>query len=245
MVVEDFGERSYESVPVRIFRLLHDNHFYPLVVASITAMGFYFAERWTSEWRGPRLHLNLFLAWVPYFLGIALMLSASFSGGRLVSAMRVFCLLAWFFFFPNAPYLITDFAYLDWAHFDLWQRVAIFCIFAQCGLMLAMVSLLIIEKQTSAWYGIAFSKVLVVAAIVFSGFGVYVGRFLRWNSWDLLYHPYSVFLDSLGKLSEPMQGIRPIVFSAMFSLILGTYYYFVVSLTKRRVDKNVPRRYED
>lgn len=234
MVSEDFSEGFREPVSSRLTKLLHQNHFFPLLVASVTAMGFYFAERWTSEWRGPRLHLNLFLAWVPYFLGILMMLSATFPGTKLVSMVRILLILAWFFFFPNAPYLITDFAYLDWDHYDLWQRVAIFCIFSQCGLMLAMVSLLIVEKQTTAWYGAVFAKVLVVTAILFAGFGVFVGRFLRWNSWDLLYHPYAVFLDSLGKLSEPMQGIRPIVFSVLLSLILGTYYYFVVSLVGRR-----------
>ena len=133
MVSEDFSEGFREPVSSRLIKLLHQNHFFPLLVASVTAMGFYFAERWTSEWRGPRLHLNLFLAWVPYFLGILMMLSATFPGTKLVSMVRILLILAWFFFFPNAPYLITDFAYLEWDHYDLWQRVAIFCIFSQCG----------------------------------------------------------------------------------------------------------------
>ena len=96
--------------------------------------------------------------------------------------------------------------------------------------MLAMAQLLIVEKYLSRHWGKYPAFLFVVLSILFAGFGVYVGRFLRWNSWDLIYHPFVVLTDSVKGLNEPMQGIRPVVFSLALSLILGCFYAFVRSV---------------
>lgn len=228
--IEEISEPVLLSDTKPLQQILRENHFWPLCLASAIAIAFYLGERSLSQWRGPRLHLNLFLAWVPYFLGILLLFADGKWAGRIGQVLRIAILLGWFFFFPNAPYLITDFAYLDWTHYDLWQRVILFCIFAQCGLMLAMAQLLMVESYLSRHCGKYPAGLFVFVSILFAGFGVYVGRFLRWNSWDLLYHPFAVLADSLKGLNEPTQGIRPVVFSIALSLILGCLYCFVRSV---------------
>lgn len=226
----------------RLGKLLRENHFYPLAAASVIAMIFYIGERLHSQWHGPRLHLNLFLAWIPYGFALALIALDTLRTTPLVRVLQLICFLGWFFFFPNAPYLATDFAYLDWAHFDLWQRVAIFCAFSQCGLMLAMTSLLLVDSHVAQSYGVIPARIIVAIAILLSGAGVFIGRFLRWNSWDLLSHPFSVVLDAVEKFDQPVQGIRPIVFSVMFTLVLATYYAFILSLSRKVIPKSKSNR---
>ena len=140
--------------PTRLHRFLRQRFFYPLALASALAMAMYLAERYLGHgWRGPRLHLNLFLAWVPYASALIVAATGLDRRRRGVHGLCGVAFVGWFIFFPNAPYLITDFAYLDWTHYDLWQRVAIFATFAFCGLMLALVSLTLFtlsRRQDSA-----------------------------------------------------------------------------------------------
>lgn len=239
MSYQEYSKTRFPSEPATFWQVLRENHFWALCLASLVAMAFYVGERSISDWRGPRLHLNLFLAWVPYFLGIGLVVVDGKLTNQIGKVIQVVILLGWFFFFPNAPYLITDFAYLDWTHYDLWQRVILFCIFAQCGIMLAMAQLLLVESYLTRHWGKYPALLFVAISILFAGFGVYVGRFLRWNSWDLVYHPFAVLADSVQNLNEPMQGIRPAVFSIALSMILGCFYYFVRSV------QNASERRED
>lgn len=140
------------------------------------------------------LTINIGLAWVPVALsGVA-------HSDRLVA---VLVLPLWLLFLPNAPYLVTDLVHLRGREVIPWADMAILVAVAALGLGLGVVST---HQMASAmgrdWGLTAGSGVYVVASIAI-GFGVYVGRFLRWNSWDAFTNPRAVVLSVLGLAQDP------------------------------------------
>jgi uncharacterized membrane protein len=140
--------------------------------------------------------------------------------------------LVWLAFFPNAPYLITDWMYLDDNRLaeHLWYSIALFTTFATCGVLLAVISLYLMHTLIRARFGAVTGWLLVLVAIGLSGLGVYLGRFLRLNSWDLLTKPTTV-LDALRTtLNDPHDQTSALKFTGMFALLLLVNYYVFRSI---------------
>ena len=97
----------------------------------------------------------------------------------------------WLAFFPNAPYILTDFLHLG-SMGDIvpgWYDVLLLYWFAWTGLILGIVSLYLMQEIVTRGLGTAAGWVFVVVAAGLGSFGIYLGRFLRWNSWDLVRRP--------------------------------------------------------
>ena len=151
---------------------------------------------------------NLFLAWIPY--GFALVLDFSLRFKKNLSAYSiVFMIVMWLLFFPNAPYILTDLLHLrnrevvpQW--FDLMLIVS----FAWTGLMLGYCSLLEIQHFLEQRFQPWFVWTALVSAIGLGGFGVYMGRFQRWNSWDIVAHPFSILRQQIHILLNPLENLH-------------------------------------
>lgn len=213
----------------RLIELLTERHLIPLAGCSLLAILMLYSEsQRPGGWNGPRLHLNLFLAWIPYILSIvAVEIHESRRPSKPLLWLTAF---TWFIFFPNAPYLITDFAYLNWTHSDVWQRVGIFTVFSLAGLLLANISLLQMHMLIRARRGRVAGWVLVGTTLGMAGLGVFMGRFLRLNSWEVFQHPGMVVDAVKAAFDQPIQGVRPLGFSLHFSAILFVVYYTFLSL---------------
>jgi len=212
---------------------LNSRLFYPLVALSVVALGLFFLwPEVVGPWKGPRLKLNLFLAWMPYLASLV----AIAAHQRVPQQRWIFRLtfLVWLIFFPNAPYLITDWLYLAHWQEHLWYSIILLTAFTLCGLMLAAVSLHLMQTVVTLRAGRTAGAMVCVAAILLSGVGVYLGRFLRLNSWDLFTHPRSVLNEAWEALQHEQGHGGLIGFSALFALLLGATYYAIVSL--RRTD---------
>ena len=137
---------------------------------------------------------NLFLAWVP--LGLALVAHAR-SGGRRgrrgLDLVTAALLVVWLLFFPNAPYVLTDFIHLDEdAVAPVWYDALMLSAFAWTALLVGFASLLLVQAVVRRAFGAAAGWLCVVAALGLASLGVYIGRFVRFNSWDALLHPRTV-----------------------------------------------------
>jgi uncharacterized membrane protein len=214
MSISPFGWRHW----------LRARFFFPLLLASVLALAF-FAD-WHARfgtWPGPRLHLNLGLAWVPYLCSLWAMAAAEHSPRRLRPLLLPG--LLWLAFFPNAPYLVTDWLYLERLKDQLWYSIGLFTVFSSCGLLLAVVSLYLVHTLVRVRVGRAAGWAVVGLAVGLSGLGVYLGRFLRLNSWDLLFHPGAVLDDLKDGLSQPDHHASPIGFMVFFTVLLLVSYY--------------------
>ena len=90
--------------------------------------------------------------------------------------------------FPNAPYMLTDLIHLRVPQFrnaPLWYDLIMLLTFGFAGLYYGFISLQMIEEKISTVFNCRFSKWISIGFIYISCFGIYLGRFLRFNSWDL------------------------------------------------------------
>ena len=146
---------------------------------------------------------NLFLAALPFGLSAALTLAARPPGARLLLPIGA----VWLLFFPNAPYLVTDLFHLvPRPGVPYWYDLALIMSCAWNGLMLAFASLLdmhtLVRQRLGLWAGWGF----VTLALGLSAFGVYLGRYLRYNSWDILSNPFTLFYDIVQRLLHPFHN---------------------------------------
>lgn len=167
---------------------------------------------------------NLFLAWIPYFFSIALAGKPS-----LPRLMKAFLFLLWLLFFPNAPYILTDLIHLKQrAGVPLWFDLLLLLSFAWSGLLAGLASLANVHGLLLRAIGKMRAWISVSGLLLLCGFGIYLGRFLRWNSWDAFMNPVPVLKTSFTVL----RSTNAIAFTLIFSGFLLVTYLTLFSMTK-------------
>ena len=170
---------------------------------------------------------NLFLAWIPFALAIAV-----YDGARRgASRLRLLAGGAlWLLFFPNAPYIVTDLQWLrDWQGAPIWFDVVLVSTAAWTGLLLGFVSLYLMQAVVRHASGALNAWLLALGVLALSSYGIYLGRFERWNSWDVFGDPASV----LGGIGEhvvdpsPKQVAVIVLFTSFLTLTYGVFYSVV------------------
>ena len=143
---------------------------------------------------------NLFLAVIPFALSTML----GTARGPLRARLLVPVGMAWLLFFPNAPYILTDLFHLE-RRFGVpfWYDLALILSCAWNGLMLAYASLADMQRLVQRRLGTAASWAFATVALLLSSFGIYLGRYLRFNSWDVLANPLTLFFDILNRILHP------------------------------------------
>jgi len=170
---------------------------------------------------------NLFLAWLPLlFSWSAFMLMRNRLYLVLLSAM-------WLIFFPNAFYLVTDLIHLGrGGSVPVWFDAIMLFSFALTGLLLGLFSLYLMQSIVARRCGRAISWFFAAIALGLSGYGVYVGRFLRWNSWDVFTHPQTLMRDIFGSLLHPQMATKTYAVSFFLSIIFLFAYVTLLSLPR-------------
>ena len=179
---------------------------------------------------------NLFLAWVPFVLALLF-----YDGQR--RGMRGAGLAAlgalWLVFFPNAPYIVTDFIHLSRDPLSpLWFDGVTIGAFAVTGLLLGLGSLYLIQSAVRRELG----WLVVAAALVLGSVGIYVGRFVRLNSWDFFTNPHYVAYLVRLRLADPLGNPRLIAVVAMSTLMLGAAYLLVYVVASPSLRLELDRR---
>jgi uncharacterized membrane protein len=136
---------------------------------------------------------NLFLAVVPLAFAVLLEVSCLKNARRGVK-IGLFC--GWLAFFPNAPYILTDFVHLkSRLHPHYWTELSGLLLFSWCGALAGFLSLYIVQRLVARGRGFAVSWLFAFVVATLTGVGIYLGRVERWNSWDLIFHPIEIFAD--------------------------------------------------
>lgn len=208
---------------------LHIHSFYPLLLSTLMACAFYtFRVIYSGTYNYANLLWNLALAWLPYIFAV---IASSLYG---VNPKRWWLILLfgflWLVFFPNAPYIVTDFYYLNpRPPVPLWFDISLIAIFAFTGCFLAIASLRSIHMMIDKSFGRVLGWLFALFALGLSSFGVYLGRFGRYNSWDLLLQPKSLIKEIAVNLLNPLDNLGFIGFTIMFSSILLVFYLMFVT----------------
>ena len=177
---------------------------------------------------------NLGLAWIPF--GLALVAETNLSRDPQQRWKGWLSLAGWLFFFPNAPYILTDvvwyFRGFDWflGPFDL----VLLGLNAFIGLLLGLGSLLIVHRAVTARAGAAIGWVFIALSDLLAGFGIYVGRFMRWNSWDVVTNPLDLVAAVIERLSHPEDDPRLLGVTLDFAVLLVLLYLLLVVWLRRQ-----------
>ena len=174
---------------------------------------------WTHERAYVFLVWNLFLAWVPYGCAIAI---RALHGRRLGTLALVPFFLLWLGFLPNAPYLVTDFIHLRFrGGAPLWFDAVMLAAFAWAGVGLGTASLRVCAHVVRVRAGsvavLAFTPLVALA----TGFGIYLGRFLRLNTWDVATRPGTVLVQTLSPLVDPLGHVHAWTVTLTFALFFA------------------------
>ncbi len=169
------------------------------------------------------LSWNIFLALLPFAVSTSLLW---YSKQPKVSLfVLVFGLLVWLALFPNAPYLLTDFIHVrNGAILSIWYNIIMFFSAAWVGLFAAFYSLSHIETLLGKYFKKLVVWVLLSAALIVSSFGIYIGRFLRWNSWDVFVNPRELVADIWIVFTKSGQHQDAFFFTFIFFIFMLVSY---------------------
>ncbi len=172
---------------------------------------------------------NIILAWVPFLCALIL---THFQAQQKKWTVRTWIVAAlWLVFYPNAPYIITDFLHLHQRPgIPLWYDVFLIVSCAWTGIMLGCISLFFVQESVEQYFGKRVGWLLVIVMNMISGFGVYLGRFSRFNSWDLFIHPQLVATDILSRVIDPLSHPRTLGVSLTLGSFLVVSYLVVYCL---------------
>jgi uncharacterized membrane protein len=165
---------------------------------------------------------NLFLAWIPFLLS----LSVAAVHGRGGPRPLLWVLGAgWLLFLPNAPYILTDFIHLGRAGgAPLWFDAALIGTFATTGLALGLGSLLVVHHVVEARAGRVVGWAVALSSLVLSAIGIYLGRFPRFNSWDVVTNTHTLVPVVLQRLADPLGNTFLLRFGMVMSTLLLASY---------------------
>lgn len=167
---------------------------------------------------------NLFLAWIPFMLAY---IAHAISWRRiwLYLVIPVVALL-WLIFFPNAPYMLTDLQDLTRTTDDapLWYDVLIVVWCTWTGMLLGVISLYLMQDIIHRAFSRVAGWIFVFAISALSSFGIYIGRFVRLNSWNILLDPAETAMEILGVVIDPSMRL------AAFTLLYTFFFLFVYLL---------------
>jgi len=170
---------------------------------------------------------NLFLAWIPFAV------SQELIGAK--KRLNIFFLTAiWLLFLPNAPYIITDFLHLKQRPpIPSWYDILLLFSAALNGLLLGLLSLLTVEKSLAKRFGNRISGLIILCSFFLCSFGIYIGRYLRWNSWDLIIKPGEIAGDILERIFNPFDHIGTWSVTVLFGSFFYVLYYSIKNFIKQ------------
>ncbi len=168
---------------------------------------------------------NLFLAIIPWLCSSSLQKHTS------IGFTTILLLTLWLLFLPNAPYVITDIFHYELREpIPMWYDLLIVTTAAWNGLLLGIVSLMQVEKFLQNFWGKIWVQGFVFTSLMLCGYGVYIGRYSRYNSWDIVTKPQHILLDSLHQIRHPFQNYHVWAFTGLFGIMLTIIYFTLQQL---------------
>src|SRR5215204_3598322 len=179
---------------------------------------------YSDSGRHTSLLWNLFLAWIPFMLAYFAHM-VSWRRATLYLIIPIIAFL-WLIFYPNAPYMLTDLQDLSRRASDapLWYDVIIVVWCSWTGMLLGVISLYLMQDIISRSIGRTTGWIFVFVISALSSFGIYIGRFVRLNSWDILQDPAETAQEILGLVIDPSMRL------AAFTLLYTIFFLFIFLL---------------
>lgn len=173
---------------------------------------------------------NLFLAFIPYWITAWAIKNAAINKNKFkLTAM----IAVWLLFVPNSFYIVTDLFHLynrDTA--PKWFDILMVFSFAWNGILFGIISIRRVEIIFLWKRKRSFSLLLVFVVMWLGSFGVYIGRVLRFNSWDVITNPFSLLSDILNMIVHPFANFYSWGMTFCYSVFMTLLYYSIKKLNE-------------
>jgi uncharacterized membrane protein len=171
---------------------------------------------------------NLLLAWVPMIVALCLCSELDRPARRRWIMAGMFAV--WVLFFPNAAYIVTDLIHLkSRPPVPRWFDYILITAYAWTGLFLCYISLRLLHARVQRVWGSRIGWTFATGMLAASSLGIYVGRFFRWNSWDVILRPWKPLSD-LKRFVHPPVLLEAVAFCFTFFLLSVMVYTVLHSL---------------
>ena len=168
---------------------------------------------------------NLFLAFVPYWITWWMIRNVSVIENKI---KLVVALAAWLLFIPNSFYIITDLFHLTRIESaPQWFDLLLIFSFAWNGILCGIISLRRVEIIIMLLRGKGFSVLFIFGVMWLNAFGIYIGRFLRYNSWDVISDPFSLTGEILNMVIHPLENGYAWGMTLCYAVFI-TFLYFTI-----------------
>lgn len=210
---------------------------FALLMLALSSIGFVFLTFFVKLYANVNyffLIWNLFLAWIPMIFSVIIYYLYVYAKSGVTKNIS---LLAggfiWLIFYPNAPYIFTDFIHIKEKALEmpLWAELIMYLTVASIAALITFFSLYIVQDIINERFGYKVGWTFSTIILALSSIGVYMGRFVRWNSWDIISHPGVILAEVFNKIKYPLANRKTIAFSFAFFLLILFMYITVYSFT--------------
>jgi uncharacterized membrane protein len=180
----------------------------------------------TGNWRYNFIFGNLILAWLGLVFGW--LLARYLSRNSWMSWQSVGLTILWLAFLPNTWYVLTDYLHVrpTGEVSEIYDIVLIGTLIIN-GFILGFTSLYLVHKQILKRVSDSKSLAIVAGVILLSSFAIYLGRNLRWNSWDVIANPSGIILNVSDRIVDPLGHPRALNITGLFFILLSSIYYAI------------------
>lgn len=183
------------------------------------------------------LFWNLLLAWVPVLFVWLLLRSLKHHSWK--DPLPVILTLLWLGFLPNSFYLMSDLIHLQsTGDIGVLFDVVLFLSCIWNGLVAGMLSLVWVHQMILKRKSNTVATGLMCGVLLVTSFAIYLGRTLRWNTWDVLVSPTGVLFDVSERVINPLGHPQVLVTTLTFFVLLGSMYLVVWQFTRALQNKN-------
>lgn len=203
-----------------------------LLLGSAVSLLFYALGAFsTGWWERHYLVWNLFLAWVAF--GLSIWLHSMLIHRRWSAWLPLILTVVWLCFLPNTFYMLTDYIHVpegDTA--NITYNVVLFTSFISVSVALGFASLALIHSELRRRVPARVAWGVVSVIILLVSLAIYIGRYLRWNTWDILTEPAGILFDMSERVLNPTAHPQTFITTFLFFVLLSTGYYAVWKLTE-------------
>ncbi len=165
---------------------------------------------------------NIFIATIPVFFSTLL------KKEKRLTVKSVAFFTCWLLFFPNAPYILTDVFHFE-ARLPVppWFDLALVLSGAWTGMVLCIFSLMQIERWLQHFVSPYYRNFFMVFIMILGGLGMYMGRYERYNTWDIVTEPTSISSFLYTRIVHPFEHVHVWLFTLVFGVFTALIYFTV------------------